>query len=324
MRGFYLLCLLSATLLGCTVAEKVPLSRNVHSEEGALAADISDDGTLAIISGLKNGIKIWDLATNTERFSWAMQGDDPNVVGLVKLSFDKQYAVTADMESFALWSLQSGEPEGLWRIDEASIRDIAVSNNGRAVLVGRANGKVMFFEPRTGRRVEFLGHTEKVNSLDLSPNGRYALSGGNDYTAYLWDTQTGQVIHAFNHSSRVTKVALDPRGRYAFTADSRKGARIWNVQNGEELSELRYIERQKIFSDAVFSTDGQYLLTGSPTRRVSLWRVEDGSLLKEWEVKPKDGPAPQSAVVYAVGFMDNQRIISESSSGLAEVWSLED
>ena len=35
---------------------------------------------------------------------------------------------------------------------------LAVSNQGRGILVGRGNGKVMFFEPKTGRRLEFLGH----------------------------------------------------------------------------------------------------------------------------------------------------------------------
>ena len=181
---------------------------------------------------------------------------------------------------------------------------------------------MMFFEPKSGRRLEFLGHQEKVNSVDLSPNGFYALTGGNDYTAYLWDTRTGQVIHTFTHSSRVTKVALDDEGRYGFTADSKRDARVWDLATGEEVSNLHYLARQKIFSTAVFSQDGQYLLTGSPAKRLNLWRVADGKEVQEWQVSPREGSRPQTAVVYGVGFANDNQVVSESSSGLAEFWQI--
>ena len=87
-------------------------------------------------------------------------------------------------------------------------------------MIGRANGKVLFFDPSTGRRLEFLGHQEKVNTVDISPNGQFALTGSNDYKAYLWSTQSGQIIHVFDHTNRVTMVAIDDQSRYLFTADS--------------------------------------------------------------------------------------------------------
>lgn len=308
-------------LSACSVADSDPVSSQAVAEEGALAADISADHSIALVSSISEGIAVWDLNTNTRRFQWSHAGEGNNLVTNIHIAADNTYAVTSDREAFALWSIDNGEPVGFWRIDESSVRDIAVANGGRGILVGRGNGKVMFFEPATGRRIEFLGHEEKVNSVDLSPNGFYALTGANDYVAYLWDTRTGQVVHRFTHSSRVTKVALDDSGRYAFTADSKRDARIWDLQTGEAVSTLNFIQRQKIFSAAVFSEDGEYLLTGSPTRRMNLWRVSDGEEVKEWKVTPKKGSRPQSAVVYAVSFLDNEQIFSISSSGLAETWS---
>ncbi len=322
MKRFFSVVLLSWLLVACGIAERDPLVRIEHGAGGSQAADISYDGQLSVVSTLDKGISVWSREQASPIFEWSHQGEDANVVTHVGFSFDKSYVVSADADTFAIWNLNNGEPEGLWRIDESSIRDIAISNQGKAILVGRGNGKVMFFQHQSGRRLEFLGHNEKVNSVALSPNGFYALSGGNDYQAYLWDTRSGQVIHAFNHPGRVTKVALDPKGRFAFTADSQKSANIWDVQTGELISQLRFIERQKIFSDVVFSEDGQFLLTGSPSRRITLWNVASGKIEKEWVVAAKDGPAPQSAVVYAVGFVDNARIMSESSSGLAEIWPL--
>ncbi len=316
-----LLCAL--ILIACGGSSNVPVSSFRHAEGGSHASQISADNTIAVVSTIDNGITVWDLTTNEQRFVWQHQDDGNNSVTNIHIAFDNSYVVTSDREAFALWNLNVGEPEGFWRIDESSIRDIAVSNQGRGILVGRGSGKAMFFEPSTGRRLEFLGHQEKINSVDISPNGFYALTGGNDYLAYLWDTRTGQVIHKFEHTSRVTKVSLDDQGRYAFTADSKRDARVWDLVTGNEVSNLQYMARQRIFTVAVFSDDGKYLLTGSPARRINRWDVNTGKELDEWRVSAREGSKPASAVVHSVGFMNESEIISESSSGLLEKWKIE-
>jgi WD40 repeat protein len=308
-------------LSGCNGSSAVPLSSQLHAEGGSFAANISADASLSVVSNITNGLTVWDLKANKQLYTWSHGGEGNNTVANIHIAADNSYAVTSDREAFALWNLSNGEPEGFWRIDETTIRDIAVSDQGRGILVGRSNGKAMFFEPATGRRLEFLGHTEKINSVDISPNGYYALTGGNDYTAYLWDTRSGQVIHRFTHPSRVTMVALDDKGRYAFTADSKRAAKIWDLQTGEEISNLYFMARQRIFSTAVFSDDGKYLLTGSPAQRMNLWDVQSGSELQEWRVTPRD-TTPKSAIVYSVAFSPDNQIISESSSGLAEIWPI--
>jgi WD40 repeat protein len=182
---------------------------------------------------------------------------------------------------------------------------------------------VMFFEPETGRSLEFLGHEEKVNSVDISPNGKYALTGSNDYKAYLWSTETGQIVHVFNHANRVTKVAIDDDARFLFTSDSQDDSQIWDAQTGKAISQLHFIERQWVFTSAKFSQDGRFLLTGSPAKRLALWDVQTGRAIKEWRVAASDGPAPQSAVVYGIGFLNNE-VISISSSGNLEHWNFQE
>ncbi len=114
---------------------------------------------------------------------------------------------------------------------------------------------------------------------------------------------------------------LDPQGRFAFTADSRQ-ASIWDLTTGKELSRLQFDHRFEVYTAARFANDGKWLITGAPSRQLSLWQVSDGSLLQSWRVSPHPRVKPPSAVVYGVALRDNSHLVSASSSGLAEIWTI--
>lgn len=313
---------LSLLLCACSKIETQPIAQWQHVANVSYAAAISSDAKYAVVSSVQDGIAFWDLQQNALLYQWRHQETAENLVFNLALSEDNSHVLTADQQTFALWRTSDGQNVGFWQTDQSTIRDIAVSNRGAHLLLGKSDNTVQHITLSSGRRLDFLGHTERINSVALSPNGRYALTGSNDYNAYLWDTQTAQILYSFTHPSRVTKVALDPQGRYAFTADSQQLAQIWDIQNGERVSQLQMTARQQIFSAVRFSEDGRYLLTGAPTRNLVLWDVQTGKELQRWRVSPRVGSRPASAVVHAVAFLDAERIISESSSGLAEVWKI--
>ena len=192
--------------------------------------------SLSVVSSIHHGISVWDLKDNALKYTWSQQQNtSDNLVLAIDIADNNSHAVTASRENFSLWNMETGQSEGFWQISESNIRDVAVANNGNYVLIGQSNAKVVHVTIDTGRRLEFLGHQEKINSIDMLPNGRIAMSGSNDFVAYVWDTQSGQVVYRFNHPSRVTKVALDPKGRFAFSADSKKDAHIWNLKQVRKL-----------------------------------------------------------------------------------------
>ncbi len=319
------LLVLMLFLSACQPSSQQPLQRHLQAAGGAYAADISADARYSVVSSTLRGIDLWDIEKNQIIYNWSQQQDTANnLVLLIDIAANNSHVLTANRKAFALWNMKTGQSEGYWQVRESNIRDIAVANNGRYLLIGKSNGVVVHVTPATGRRLEFLGHHEKTNSVDMLPNGRVAISGGNDFVAYVWDTKTGQVIYRFNHPTRVSKVALDPKGRYAFTADSRKTANIWDLKTGKLISKLKYTQRQEIFSTVRFSADGKTLLTGSPSRKVSVWSIATGERLTEWFVPPKDKKRASGAVVYSVAFGDkikNQHIVyTLSSSGYLEKW----
>jgi len=316
------LILLSATFLqACTPSAGKPLQRYQHSIEGSYAGDISNDGKWSVISSIHHGISVWDLEKNALVYQWSQQqNSSDNLVLAIDISNTNSHALTASRENFALWNMKTGKSEGYWKVRESNIRDIAISNNGDYLLIGKGNGTVVHVAVDTGRRLEFLGHKEKINTVDMMPNGRVAMSGGNDFIAYVWDTVTGQVVYQFNHTSRVSKVALDPQGRFAFSANSMKSAHIWDLKTGKLIATLQGTKRHEVFSSVSFSPDGKTLVTGAASSKVSVWDIATGKRIASWHVTPKEANRPTGAVVYSVAFSDNNTLLTESSSGYAERW----
>jgi len=315
--------ILLTTLAACKPITQEPLKRWQQSAQGAYAGQISSDAKFSVVSSIHHGLSVWDLTTNERVYNWSQeQNTSDNLVLSIDISDNASHVLTANRDNFALWNLQSGKSEGYWKVRESHIRDIAISNGGDYLLIGKSNSTVVHVAVDTGRRLEFLGHKEKINSVDMLPNGRVAISGGNDFTAYVWDTQSGQVVYQFNHSSRISKVALDAKGRYAFSADSMKDAYIWNLTTGKRISSLQGTKRHEVFSTVRFSPDGKTLITGAASRKVSVWDIATGKRLSHWFVTPKEAKRPTGAVVYSVAFGDNNDLLTISSSGYVESWPI--
>lgn len=324
----YLCIFLCIGLISCTeVQKKSEISQSVTAD-GTVTAALSSTSTLAAFSSTTSGIVVQDVTKATPSYRLSHQDPVANLVTLLNFSSDGQFLVSADLRNVGLWQLSDGKNLGFWSMQEGvTVRDIAVSAQGKHLVIAQNDGKIQHITLKTGRRLEFLGHTRDVNAIDhnvnsvaISPNGRYVLSGGNDYKSYLWDSETGQVLHSFTHPSRVTKVALDNQGRFLFSADSRQQAEIYDVRSGTKVSQLQ-IDRSMSFSAARFSDDGKWLITGSPAQQVVIWDVATGKPVHEWLVTPNPNSRPANALVYDVGFTAQGKPVTVSSVGLLEIWN---
>ncbi|MCD9526403.1 WD40 repeat domain-containing protein [Photobacterium carnosum] len=294
------------------------------AQQGSTSLSLSRDGRFALISTNIQGIALWDLQQNKKLADFGSQDQYHNSVITSYISDNNRYAITATTQNFAVWDLGWSQSHGLWSIDYATIKDVAIANNGTDVLLALSNGKALFINLTSGRRLEFLAHRDKVNSVALAANGRYALSGGNDHHAYLWDTRSGQIIYSFKHSSRVNQVALQRDGKFAFSATDNNDNNdniIWDLTSGKKITQLAMKVRYQTLSSARFSDDGQFLVTGSPSRRVELWRTDNGENIKDWRAEVQPGARPTTAVVYDVAISPTGNVVAGSSAGYAQAWS---
>lgn len=323
-------CLFGALLIACSPAPDRILQRNY---ETALiyAAAISDDASFSVVSADGLELLMWHRNEASPRFRLQHSSNEQHSIRAIDISADGEFIGAASARNFSLWRSSNGESVGYWQIPTEAdpelqayteITSMAVSNGGAVIALGLNTGKVIIFNPFSGRRLEMLVHSDYITSLAIAPNGKYVLSGSLDKQAVLWNTDTAALIHQLSFQRSVMQVAMHPSGQWLFVADNADRAEIYAGQSGTRISRLQFNDRKRSFSSAVFSPDGHYLLTGTPSQTVDIWAVETGERLTRFEVSVGSSGRPNAATVLALG-VDPQRqtIWTENSAGISELWS---
>ncbi len=312
--------LLSVTLLACSPAAEL-IERNERTSSRVQAAAISKNGSFSLVSTTEEGLRLFDTQSGQLLHNW--QQEDGGISQIIAISFsdDGNVVLAASRMTVVLWSTVNGEVLGAWRNDDSFILDVAVSNHGEHIVLARNDGIVILFEPKTGRRVEFQAHTDRVNQVEISANGQYVLSGSNDHQAILWRTDPVQIVHHFPIEGRITRLAMDSAGRYAFVS-SGVSANLYNLVSGKLQQSLDIRANQKVFSSAAFSADSQWLLTGTASRLIEFWDVTTGERVCHWRIDGRAGEHPPRAAIIALGFINAQTIAIETSAGFGELWQL--
>ncbi|QYJ94611.1 WD40 repeat domain-containing protein [Shewanella spartinae] len=314
-RLLHFCTLIACTLLLSACQPKPEVSSLVA--EPSYDASLSPQARYLLVSTTSNNLQLWDLTKKTLKYQW-LHGKAGGTAIATALSDNLKYAASLSRDSVALWNMDDGQPLGWWSLP-ANGQCLALANNG-TLLIGLTDGSVMSLNHQTDTLIKFLGHSEKVNSVALSADGRWALSGGNDNKVFLWQANTGQPLHQWQLPSRILEVSLSQDASLAFAADSTNKADIWQTQTGKPVSSLKIKRRTMNFSTARFTKDNQTLLTGTPAREVSVWRVADGKMRANWQVTRTERAQIKGAVVYSVAETINGQIISFSSNGLLETW----
>jgi WD40 repeat protein len=328
---------MSLVLLGCKEQQRSPLDTWQRSAQGTVAAAVRDGGGFSLVAGFDEPAGWWDNSKGGRLFNWRLPKEP---VLLVAISPDGSVAATASSHSFATWDTTTGKNLGYFTTPKsqlepsgtATLRSLALSDRGRHVALALADGRAVVIDLKTGRRLEFLGHQlaarkegipdgwAGVNAIDISPNGRYVLSGGDDHQALFWDAKTGQLLHAMPMGARVNLVRMDTAHKRLFSASVKAEAFLWDAVSGKELARLALKPRDYVLSSVAFSADGKRLATGAPGRDVWVWSAADGRQLDHWKIS---AARKRGAVVLALAFSGSDRLITESSTGLAERWAID-
>jgi F-box and WD-40 domain protein CDC4 len=115
----------------------------------------------------------------------------------------------------------------------------AIAGQGKVLVSGSYDCSVRVWDLLTGECSHvFVGHSQKVYSVDYSHELKRAVSGSLDSTVRIWCTQTGsQLFKLEGHSALVGLLELTPNYLISAAADST--LRIWSPTTGTCLANLK-------------------------------------------------------------------------------------
>ncbi|GAC1593425.1 MAG: hypothetical protein NVS3B19_15600 [Ginsengibacter sp.] len=291
--------------------------------EPILHAEFSNNAKLILTTSYDNTVKIWDGLTGTLLMNFK---NFPDYLFTAHFSPDSKRMVTAGFHSTSkVWDVYTGALL-LDLHEEASKAQFSPKGDG-IVTFSFLKDTVKFWNSSTGKLLEQVGVS---GNLQFSPDGRKVVKYTNN-SVTIKDALTGESLLLKNLPTNGMigdeDVEFSPDGQKIIIApgDDISGmtedeifklkkkycsAKVFNTTNGKLLLTLK--GHSDHINTALFSPNGQKIVTSSDDETVKIWDSKSGDLITNFHI---DG------VSYAVFSPDNQSIITCSKDGSSRVWN---
>jgi WD40 repeat protein len=192
------------------------------------------------------------------------------------------------------------------------------SNDGALVATGGRNGHAHLWHADDGRWEQTLKIGEPdVWGVAFSPDNALLataseLTPGHHGTLNLWSVAGGSgPVNMTGFDNGLRTVSFSPDGQRIVTGGFGSFARVMDVPALHDISGP--LPHNGWVQSAVFSRNGDELLTASKDGHIRIWRTSD------WRPGPAF-PAQEGRVFSATYSHDGRRIVSSSESGEIKLW----
>jgi WD40 repeat protein len=200
----------------------------------------------------------------------------------VAFSGNGQTIVTGGDDGTAqLWDAAAGKPLGAPLKFPCAVDSVALSPDGKKMLIGLYFARAVLSDARTGKQIgrDMVHPSEArgIGGVAFSSDGRLVITGGADGAARVWDAGTTKPVSPpLRHGDEVTAVALSPDGHFALTGGNDQTARLWNARSGEALGAP--LKHTSTVLHVAFSPDGKSAITVTADHRIHRWLLEGTTL----------------------------------------------
>jgi WD40 repeat protein len=177
-----------------------------------------------------------------------------------------------------VWEPATGKPLGPPWGHKNCLYSLALSPDGKAVLIGNNDGTARLWESATGKPLGPVlkhGHFQ-ITCLALSAHGKALLTEGFVAEFRLWDAITGNPLSdPLRHRDEVRAAAFSPNGKAFLTLSDWQNVIWWDTATGRQLGGSPCPWPEVQVSAATFSPDGKSVLAGG-RGAARLWDVNNG------------------------------------------------
>lgn len=242
----------------------------VFSHAAAVTAVVFSTSGDTILTGCADGTaSLWKINGDKIRsFQHAIE------VQSVGMSPDGRLVATGSSNgTLVVWKLtdQDAKP---FKIFDRGLKSLKFTPDGQRILCASDKKPLAKLCNLDGRVLKKLkGYTSAITSMALSPDGTSLLVGHADSTAKLWDLAS-QKVRCFPYKARVESVTFSPKnredaegGKFILTGCDDRVCRMQD-QSGN-LVGAPFAQANR----ALFSNDGQAVLTGNSDGTLKIWNL---------------------------------------------------
>jgi WD40 repeat protein len=164
-------------------------------------------------------------------------------------------------------------PAGAPLRHDALLNSLALSSDGRRMVIAADDGKVRVWELQGGRLLATLAHPLKVTGAVFAADEDLVLTTSRDGSFRLWDWKATKIKFEFPKAPDCRIAALPSRDRkLAALRETDSTLRIWELLTEQPLGER--LEMPSQITWAAFSQDADRIALASEDGSVGVWTVK--------------------------------------------------
>lgn len=295
------------------IDRRAEMTLKISAHDYGNSVDLVENGTHVLTTTEDNTAVIW----NTLQQCPAQQlSGHKQLITVSRFSQNNRLALTGSYDaSIILWDTATGSKLHTLTGHTGAITDIHFYGIDGLYAVSSSTDKTLkMWNLETGLVVNtFIGHQAAVTALALSNDKHIIFSGDKDGTAIIWNPGSAQVLSALNnaHQGRILDVDISPNSKIALTVGSDNLIHLWDIASSRKLRTLAMTHSEPVH--ALFSANGQSIISGDSTGKIHIWSAETGLLKKTIQ-------AHQSAVHSLAIEPSGNFFMSGDKSHTAKLW----
>ncbi|WP_423489112.1 toll/interleukin-1 receptor domain-containing protein [Mycobacteroides sp. PCS013] len=303
---------------------------------GLWVVGLGPDGKRLISEDSAGVVRLWDLDTSTiirqlkaELAGDAVMSADGARVAAVDARWGPDHKKL--IYRLGVWDAATGEPVSMFPEQSDSIRELALSPDGRRIVVVDGNDATRIFDVDSREQIgETIaipspsssdGSNIGVHSPEFSPDGRRFVMGLSEGTVRQWDAFTGAPLSTpmAGHTGTVFVATYSPDGtRIASGGTGDNTVRVWDTETGAPVG-TPFTGHLDAITGLTFTADSKQIVSTSDDKTIQIWRA-DGDTPLGGPISAPAGNLPEGTPVVGVVPGGETTDISRS----AAVWNLED